>query len=217
MKKKPASQFAFFNPRIILSFVFCSIGVFLTLLGYGAFSNTFAQSETSAPDAAGPVLEETEQLSPADSKGRFVQLIEFSEPGLLARQGHTSGEHFRRNTPQARAALEQIQAEQAAHVQAIASAIGRQPEVTHHFLMTHSGIAARLTPEEAQIVRMMPGVVSVERERVYEIRHFSQPVFHRGRQDLGWHRRAGRRGHPGPGRRHCRARYRYYRNASLVY
>ena len=43
--------------------------------------------------------------------------------------------------------------------------------------MTHSGIAARLTPEEAQIVRMMPGVASVERERVYEINTFRSPFF----------------------------------------
>ena len=58
-----------------------------------------------------------------------------------------------------------------------ASAIGRQPDVTHHFMMTHSGIATRLTPEEAQIVRMMPGVASVERERVYEINTFRTPFF----------------------------------------
>ena len=43
--------------------------------------------------------------------------------------------------------------------------------------MTHSGIATRLTPEEAQIVRMMPGVVSVERERVYELDTFRTPFF----------------------------------------
>ncbi len=177
MTKKPASQSAFFNPRIILSFVLCSIGVFLALLGGGAFSNTYAQSMSSAPDVAGPVVEETEQLSPADNNGRFVQLIEFAEPGVLRRQEHTSGERFRADTPQARAALEQLRAEQAVHVQAIASAIGRQPDVTHHFMMTHSGIATRLTPEEAQIVRMMPGVASVERERVYEINTFRTPFF----------------------------------------
>ncbi len=43
--------------------------------------------------------------------------------------------------------------------------------------MTHSGIATRLTPEEAQIVRMMPGVASVERERVYEMDTFRTPFF----------------------------------------
>ena len=123
------------------------------------------------------MLEETEQLSPADNNGRFVQLIEFAEPGLLQRQEHTSGERFRADTPQARADLEQLKAEQAVHIQAIASAIGRQPDVTHHFMVTHSGIATRLTPEEAQIVRMMPGVASVERERVYEMDTFRTPFF----------------------------------------
>ncbi len=177
MKKKLASQSAFINPRIILSFVFCSIGVFLTLLGCGAFSNTFAQTKMSERNAAGPLLEENEQLSPADSNGRFVQLIEFAEPGVLRRQEHTSGARFRTDTPQALAGLEQIRAEQVAYVTAIANAIGRPPEVTHQFAMTHSGIAARLTPEEAQVVRMMPGVASVERERVYQLDTFRSPFF----------------------------------------
>ena len=87
MKKKTTSQSAFFNSRVMLSFVFCSIGVFLALLGCGAFSHTFAQSKSSAPDSVGPVSEETEQLSPADSNGRFVQMIEFVEPGVLQRGG----------------------------------------------------------------------------------------------------------------------------------
>ena len=177
MKKKTTSPSAFFDSRVILSFVFCSIGVFLALLGGGAFSHTFAQSKISVPDSAGPLLEETEQLSPADNNGRFVQLIEFVEPGVLYRQVRAPNERFRADTPQARADLEQVKAEQVAHVQAIASAIGRQPEVTHHFMVTHSGIATRLTPEEAQIVRMLPGVVSVERERLYVLDTFRSPFF----------------------------------------
>jgi subtilisin family serine protease len=178
MKKKPASKSAFFNPRLILSFVFFSIGVFLTLLGYGAFSNMFAASSTvTVPDVIAPLTEETEEMSPADANGRFVQLIEFAELGLIERVGRTSGEQFRTDTPQARAALEQIKAEQAVHVQAIGTAIGRQPDVTHRYTMTHSGIATRLTPEEAQIVRMMPGISKVERERVYELDTFRSPFF----------------------------------------
>src|SRR5471032_3121323 len=38
MKKKLSSRSAFFNPRVLISFVFCSIGVFLALLGFGGFS-----------------------------------------------------------------------------------------------------------------------------------------------------------------------------------
>src|ERR1044072_1179223 len=108
MKKNPAAQSAFFNPRIILSFVLCMIGVFLTFLGYGASSNTVAPATTSAPDVGGPVVEQTEQLSPADSNGRFVQLIEFAQPGVLWRQEHVSGERFKTDKPQVQAALEQM-------------------------------------------------------------------------------------------------------------
>src|SRR5450755_1547276 len=38
MKKKLSSRSAFFKPRVLISFVFCSIGVFLALLGFGGFS-----------------------------------------------------------------------------------------------------------------------------------------------------------------------------------
>ena len=43
--------------------------------------------------------------------------------------------------------------------------------------MTHSGIAARLTPEEAQAVRGSPGIKSVERERLYHTTTFRSPEF----------------------------------------
>jgi subtilisin family serine protease len=175
MRKKPASQSAFFNLRLILSFLLCSIGVFLTLLAYGESSNSIAQSKAS--DAVEPLIGETEQLSPADNNGRYVQLIEFVEPGLLRRLEHSSGKHVRTDTPQARAALDQLKAEQVVHIQAIASAIGRQPEITHYFTVTHSGIATRLNPAEAQIVRMLPGVKSVERERVFQYGTFRSPFF----------------------------------------
>jgi subtilisin family serine protease len=178
MKTKPASKSAFFIPRVILSFVLCSIGVLLlALLGSGSSSNAVAQSQTSAPNSAAPLAAEMEELSPADSNGRFVQLIEFAEHGVVRRTGQTSGEGFRSDTPQVRTALEQIKAEQAVHVQALATAIGRPLEVTHYFMMTHSGIATRLTPEEAQTARIMQGVVSVERERVYEVDTFRSPFF----------------------------------------
>src|ERR1043166_5521935 len=178
MKKKTTSQSAFFNSRVLLSFVFCSIGIFLALLGSGAFSNTFAQSKNSVPDSlTAPGSEEIELLSPADNNGRFVQMIEFVEPGMMHRIVRQPNERFRADTPQARAALDQVKTEQVAHLQAIASPSGRQPVVTHHFTVTHSGIATRLTPAEAQIVRMMPGVAKVERERLYTLDTFRSPFF----------------------------------------
>src|ERR1041384_1276136 len=177
MKKNHHSKSAFFNPRFLISFVFCSIGLFLALIAAGGFSSSYALPKTaSAPAAAAPV-EENEVLSPADANGRFVHLIQFAEPGVLHRQQLTGRETFNINTPQAQANLEQVKAEQVEHVNAIAHAINRQPDVTHHYLVTHSGIATRLTPEEAQIVRSLSGVTSVERERVYEVDTFRSPFF----------------------------------------
>jgi hypothetical protein len=45
MKTKSTSQSAFFNLRVLIASVFCLIGVFVALLGSGAFSNLFAQTK----------------------------------------------------------------------------------------------------------------------------------------------------------------------------
>jgi hypothetical protein len=45
MKTKSTSQSAFFNFRVLIASVFCLIGVFVALLGAGAFSNLFAQTK----------------------------------------------------------------------------------------------------------------------------------------------------------------------------
>src|ERR1700693_5736749 len=44
MKKKSASQSAFFNLRVLIAFVFCLVGVFLALAGLGTFSAITASS-----------------------------------------------------------------------------------------------------------------------------------------------------------------------------
>ena len=45
MKKKSASQSAFFNLRVLIAAVFCLVGVFIALIGAGAFSRVFAQAK----------------------------------------------------------------------------------------------------------------------------------------------------------------------------
>jgi hypothetical protein len=45
MKKKSTSQSAFFNLRVLIAAVFCLAGIFVALLGIGAFSNLFAQTK----------------------------------------------------------------------------------------------------------------------------------------------------------------------------
>src|SRR2546423_5307201 len=52
MKKKSATQSAFFNLRVLIALVVASAGVFLALLGFGAFSKAIAQ--TPNQNTAGP-------------------------------------------------------------------------------------------------------------------------------------------------------------------
>jgi subtilisin family serine protease len=95
----------------------------------------------------------------------------------MRRVNRASGESFKPDAPEAKGQLEQVAAEQAAHLQAMSRALGRSVEPTHLYMVTHSGIAARLTPAEADIVRSQPGVDKVERERVYDLDTYRGPAL----------------------------------------
>jgi hypothetical protein len=68
MKKKSTSQSAFFNPRVLIAAIFCLIGVFVALVGSGAFSSVFAQGKgikndsSAAQDAPGTHTPDVVQL-----------------------------------------------------------------------------------------------------------------------------------------------------------
>ena len=130
-----------------------------------------------SPAAAAGAPAGSEPYSPADATGRAIYLIEFTEPGLLQRSPPPARQRFDPTSEAAQNGLAQIQAEQAIHLQAISRTLGAEPEVTHRFLVTHSGIAARLDEREAMMVRAVPGVKSVERERLYEMDTYRGPSF----------------------------------------
>ena len=132
-----------------------------------------------AQTAAAQLADDRANYSAADSEGRYVHLVTFKEPGLIERFRETRGpnERFSTQSAEMRAAQSQIQMEQAAHVQRIASTLGRTVEISHYFPATHSGLATRLTPDEAEALRNLPGVVSVERERVYQLDTYRGPTF----------------------------------------
>src|SRR5437762_1236216 len=58
MKKKSASESAFFNPRILLGFVLCSIAILLALVGLGLFSagSLSAQAPNANQQSGGPTV-----------------------------------------------------------------------------------------------------------------------------------------------------------------
>ena len=190
MKKKSPSQSAFLNLRILIGLAVFLSGVCLALAGLGTFSNpqsVRSQSKNTTPRLGGKTSSTASfthatagrdvQYSPADNDGRFRYMIQFAEKGVLQRQTRARGERFQANSPQTQTLRAEVMREQTGHIQAMTRALGHELNVSHYFLVTHSGIAARLTPEEAQTVRGLPGIKSVERERMYHTTTFRSPEF----------------------------------------
>ena len=192
MKKKSPSQSAFLNPRVLIGLAIFLSGICLALAGLGTFANASRQSKQTAQRSGGKSATAPNssshsfshatggrnvQYSPADKDGRFRYMIQFTEKGMLHRQTRAPGQRFEANSPQAQTLRAAVMREQAGHIQAMNRALGHELNVSHYFLMTHSGIAAHLTPEEAQAVRGLPGIKSVERERLYHTTTFRSPEF----------------------------------------
>jgi subtilisin family serine protease len=191
MKKKSGSQSAFLNFRFLMGLAILLSGVCFAIAGLGTLSNASHQSRQTAQRSGGKSISPPKsshslshaqsrrdlEYSPADNQGRFRYMIRFAEKGVAQRVTRAPGQHFQMNSPQAQTLRSAVMREQAGHIQAMNRALGHELNVSHYFLVTHSGIAARLTPEEAQTVRGLPGIKSVERERMYHTTTFRSPEF----------------------------------------
>ncbi|SDD62267.1 S8 family serine peptidase [Aquimonas voraii] len=122
------------------------------------------------------LLEVPAQYSEADASGRFVYLIRFAEAGL-AERARAAGEALDARSDASKSILSEIQSQQRVHLESMSAALGRGLQPSHYYLATHSGVAARLTPAEAQKLLDLPGVVAVEREQVYQLETRSTPEF----------------------------------------
>ncbi len=125
----------------------------------------------------GGLVDMQTQFSPADEQGRYVYLVEFSDPGLLQRMNRASGTRLDISAPATQAALSEVRNQQAEHLRSVTGALGRAVQVSHHYLVTHNGVAMRLTPEDARELASQDFVRSIERERIYELSTFRGPEF----------------------------------------
>ena len=87
MKKTTASQSAFFNPRIVLGFVLCSLAVLLALLG-------FSVNSTSSALAAAPDQGDSQPIVGASYKNDVSQALRDVAQGwpLQTKQQHEGTE-----------------------------------------------------------------------------------------------------------------------------
>ncbi|HEX3624141.1 MAG TPA: hypothetical protein VH280_01820, partial [Verrucomicrobiae bacterium] len=70
MKKKSTSKSAFFNLRVLIAAVLCLAGIFVALLGIGAFSNLFAQTKGTNQSGAA-----TRQDAPGTQTPNVVRMV----------------------------------------------------------------------------------------------------------------------------------------------
>jgi len=119
-----------------------------------------------------------QQFSGANQEGQFRYLVQFEGGGVLDQRGLSrSAQQLNPESATFRQIRDEIQAQQTAQIQAISSTLGRELEVSHYFLVSQNGIGTRLTPTEAETVRSLAGIASVERERVYELNTYRGPEF----------------------------------------
>ena len=128
----------------------------------------FAATVVASPD-----------FSPADAEGRYNYLVTFDEPGLLAqhRQQRGAGQRFDIQAAEIQSARDALMALQASHLADMSNLIRRDLSPSHYYLVTHSGVATRLTETEARQLAALPQVASIERERVYELSTYRGPEF----------------------------------------
>lgn len=115
-------------------------------------------------------------------------IVTFNEPGLLHYRGGAGSleatapeargqRRLDAKSPAAVAYRNYLQTERMAHVQSMSSALGRTLTPTHHYAVTKNGVAVQLSAAEANTVRSMPGVKSVEAAGVYHLDTFRGPSF----------------------------------------
>ncbi len=115
----------------------------------------------------------------ADEFGRYRYLVDFSSAGALQRfrGAHGTSAGFRLTDPLTSSLLEAVRSDQDVFLADAGRVLERGLDPSHRFLVSRNGVALRLTPGEAMELSRMPGVVAVERERVYELDTYRGPEF----------------------------------------
>lgn len=117
-------------------------------------------------------------LAGDDTESESRYLIEFADPGMLEfHRGRDANRRFDARSAEVAAYRDQLIQRHADFKATMSSLVGREVEVSHYFLATHSGMAATLSAAEAARVASLPEVVSVEPERFERLDTHRGPTF----------------------------------------
>lgn len=112
----------------------------------------------------------------ADEQGSY--LITFAEKGMVEHQQQIApNSRFDARSEDARAYQQALIEHQQAFRGEMSEVLARNVQVTHYYQATHSGMAARLTASEAQVIRQMMGVEKVELAKDETLDTYRGPSF----------------------------------------
>lgn len=138
--------------------------------------------------AGGLLSTQTAAAQSATTAAVESYIITFNEPGLLYYAGgvgsfeatapSVKGERkLDSRSPAALAYSAHLESVRMERLQTISATLNREVKATHHYGVTNNGIAANLSATEADAVRRLPGVQSVQPAGVFERDTFRGPAF----------------------------------------
>ena len=90
MKKKPASRSAFFNPRVLISFAFCSIGVLLALLAFALYPGATALAKGAQQNQPGAQARPLSPSAAVTGLPSASEIAAMKDAAAKARQSRTT-------------------------------------------------------------------------------------------------------------------------------
>ncbi len=145
-------------------------------------SPNFTEVTDVTPLSSGVVVE------PKDAVGPATYIVQLSDAPLATYQGTVAG--FAATSPNAtgeskldansatsQAYMDYLADKQSQAITAVESVLTRPVEVEYQYKVTLNGFAAEFSPSEAAKVAQMPGVIRVERERMYELHTDAGPAW----------------------------------------
>ena len=167
-----------------------TVTVLLSLFIFIIVTATYAEHSVLERPAVSAGADENEELVASDNvtplgsgiisepkraTGEAVYLIRLQDPPLAAYDGGIEGfaptsaiatgdNKLDVHAPASRAYSRYLRAEQADLISTMESRLGRSVDVLYRYTTANNGLAARMAPEEARLVSVLPGVVFVQRD-----------------------------------------------------
>lgn len=138
-------------------------------------------------------------VEPKGVTGSAVYIVQLADAPLATYRGNIGGlqatsprvtgaNKLDPNSAASQAYMAYLGEKRAEAIEAAGAAIERPLTIAFEYKATLNGYAAEMTSAEAHAIAKLPGVVRVEREKIFELQTDARPRLDRRTQHLGWFR-----------------------------